>query len=124
MASSKESAQQNQKAVELKVHKLAQNTHYKELEISDGFEAKPTHPCLSFECGASSKESAQHNEKAVERKVHKIRAKLAQNTHNKELEISDGFETKPTHPCPSLDCGKHRSVWPRQKKVHNKMKRP
>ena len=74
-------------------------------------------------CVASSKESAQLGQNAVERKVRKTSAKLAQHMHNKEL-FFNGFEMKRTHGCPSLECGEHHSVWPRQKKVHNKVKRP
>ena len=73
---------------------------------------------------ALSKESAQQGQKAVERKVRKTCAKLAQDMHNKQLDISDGFEMKCTHGCPSLECGEHHSVWPRQKKVHNKDEKP
>ena len=69
---------------------------------------------------AWSKESAQQGEMAIERKLRK----LAQNKHNKELEISDCFETNLTHPCTSLECGDHHGTWPRQKKVHNKVKWP
>ena len=111
-------------AVERKVRKISLNRYNKELEISDCFETNPTHPC-------PCSEYVEHHrvwpgQKKVYNKVKRTYsakcAKLAQNRYNKELEISDCFETKPTHPCPSLEYGERHRVWPRQKKVHNKVK--
>ena len=126
VASSKESAQQGQRPYIAKCAKVAQNTHNKELEISDCLEMNSMHPFPSLECGEHHR--VWPRQKKVYNKVKRTYsancAKLAQNKYNKEREISDCFEMKPTHPCPSLEFAKHHRLWPHQKKVHNKAKWP
>ena len=109
-----------------KCTKLVQNKHNKELHISDRFKTKRTHPCPSSECGEHH--TVWHCRNEVHKKIKNPqspkRAKLVQNKHNMELHISDPFQTKRTHPCPSSDCGKHHNVWQYQNEVHNKIKSP